>query len=138
VRKGKRKPDPLQEVGALVFGKQHQEAVVLSALRVVLIGSNIPIHNGTRPFTEHDIRATLQFVAVTGVILPLVPDQGSGPFDAFNPHSVWMMVVLISGVGSGGYVLVRLLNARSGLFLTSLLGGIASRTHCCPSPSLRG
>jgi uncharacterized membrane protein (DUF4010 family) len=115
-------------VGALVFWKQHQEAVVLSALMVVLIGLKNPIHKWTRAFTEHDIRATLQFVAVTGVILPLVPNRGFGPFEAFNPHSVWMMVVLISGIGFGGYVLMRLLDARSGLFLTSLLGGIASST----------
>src|SRR5688572_5501922 len=115
-------------VGALVFWKQHQEAIVLTALMVVLIGFKDPIHAWTRAFTEQDIRATLQFVAITGVILPLVPDQAYGPFDGFNPHSVWMMVVLISGVGFAGYVLMRLLDARAGIVLTSLLGGIASST----------
>lgn len=115
-------------VGALVFWQQHQEAILLSALMVVLIGLKNPIHAWTRAFTEDDIRATLQFVAITGVILPLVPDQAYGPFGGFNPHSVWMMVVLISGVGFAGYVLMRLLDARAGIVLTSLLGGIASST----------
>lgn len=115
-------------VGSLVFWQQHQEAIVLTALMVVLIGLKDPIHAWTRAFTEQDIRATLQFVAITGVILPLVPDQAYGPFDGFNPHSVWMMVVLISGVGFAGYVLMRLLDARAGIVLTSLLGGIASST----------
>jgi uncharacterized membrane protein (DUF4010 family) len=115
-------------VGALVFWKQHQEAILVSALMVVLLGLKHPIHAWTRRFTETDVRATLQFVAVTGVILPLVPDRAYGPFQGFNPHSTWMMVVLISSVGFTGYVLMRLLDTRAGLILTSLLGGLASST----------
>lgn len=115
-------------VGALVNWEHHEEAVLISALTVVLLGLKHPIHAWTRKFNETDIRATLQFVAVSGVILPLVPDEDYGPFDAFNPHSTWMMVVLISGIGFAGYVLMRLLDTRAGIVLTSLLGGLASST----------
>lgn len=115
-------------VGALVAWQRREEAVLVSAITVVLLGLKHPIHAWTRAFTDTDIRATLQFVAITGVILPLVPNQAYGPFEGFNPYSTWMMVVLISGVGFAGYVLMRLLDARSGIFLTSLLGGLASST----------
>ncbi len=115
-------------VGALVTWQRREEAVLISAITVVLLGLKHPIHAWTRAFTEIDMRATLQFVAITGVILPLVPNKEFGPFNGFNPFSTWMMVVLISGVGFAGYVSMRLLNARSGIFLTSLLGGIASST----------
>ncbi len=115
-------------VGTLVFWQQHQEAVLVSALMAVVLGLKRPIHAWTRSFTETDIRATLQFVAVTGVILPLVPNQAYGPYDAFNPRSTWMMVVLISSVGFIGYVLMRLLGSRAGIVLTSIFGGIASST----------
>lgn len=115
-------------VGALVQWGHNEEAVLVSALTVVLLGLKHPIHAWTRSFNDTDIRATLQFIAITGVILPIVPDRAFGPFDGFNPYSTWMMVVLISGVGFAGYVLMRLLDAKSGIFLTSLLGGIASST----------
>lgn len=115
-------------IGALVAWDFHKEAVVIAALTVVLLGLKRPIHDWTRKFTEADIRATLQFVAITGVILPLVPNQAFGPFDGFNLHTTWMMVVLISAVGFAGYVLMRLLDARAGIVLTSLLGGLASST----------
>lgn len=115
-------------VGALVHWQKHEEAVLLAALLVVLLGLKHPIHAWTRNFTETDIRATLQFVAVTGVILPLVPNRDFGPYDAFNLRSTWMMVVLISGIGFAGYVLMRLLSARTGVVLTSVLGGVASST----------
>jgi len=70
----------------------------------------------------------LQFVAITGVVLPLVPDRAFGPFGAFNPYETWLMVVLISGLGFIGYIAMRLLGTRAGLLVTSLLGGLASST----------
>jgi uncharacterized membrane protein (DUF4010 family) len=38
------------------------------------------------------------------------------------------MVVLISGLGFAGYLAMRIVGARAGLLLTSLLGGLASST----------
>lgn len=115
-------------VGALVQWDHGEEAVLVAALTVVLLGVKSPVHAWTKRFTETDIRAALQFVAITGVILPLVPHEDIGPYGGFNPYSTWMMVVIISGVGFAGYVLMRLLDTQAGIFLTSLLGGIASST----------
>lgn len=115
-------------VGALVQWEHGEEAMLVAALTVVLLGIKSPVHAWTKKFTEADIRATLQFVAITGVILPLVPNEDFGPYGGFNPYSTWMMVVIISGVGFAGYVLMRLLDTQAGIFLTSLLGGIASST----------
>jgi uncharacterized membrane protein (DUF4010 family) len=111
-----------------VHWEHGQEAALIAALTVVLLGSKHPVHAWTKKFNETDIRATLQFVAITGVILPLVPNEDFGPYGAFNPYSTWMMVVIISGVGFAGYVLMRLLNTQAGIILTSLLGGLASST----------
>lgn len=115
-------------VGALVSWGHAKEAVLVSAVTVVVLGLKTPIHSWTRQFTHEDIRATLQFVAITGVILPLVPNQNLGPYQAVNPFNVWMMVVLISGLGFFGYVMTRLFDARAGVLLASLFGGLASST----------
>ena len=64
-------------VGALVFWNQRQAAVVIAATTVVLLGVKQPLHAWTKRFTADDIRATLQFVAITGVILPLVPNPAA-------------------------------------------------------------
>ena len=115
-------------VGALVYWQHHQEAVFISATTGVLLGLKARIHAWTRAFNSADIHATLQFIAITGVILPLVPDRDLGPFNAFNPFSTWLMVVLISGLGFAGYVAMRMLGTSAGILLTSLLGGLASST----------
>ncbi|MBM3872396.1 MAG: MgtC/SapB family protein [Verrucomicrobia bacterium] len=115
-------------VGALVAWNERQAAVLVAGLAMVILASKKPLHDWTRRFTEQDIRATLQFVAITGVVLPLVPDRTFGPWGGFNPYATWMMVILISGLGFVGYVAMRILGARAGLLVTSLLGGLASST----------
>jgi len=115
-------------VGALMAWDSTKAAIVLTMLTMVVLGAKQPLHQWTRNFTPEDVRAALQFVAITGVILPIVPNRPMGPFDGFNPYSTWLMVVLISGVGLVGYVAMRTLGTKSGIVVTSLLGGLASST----------
>ena len=114
--------------GALVNWGHTQTAIVTAALTMVMLGIKQPLHTWTGRFTAADIRATLQFVAITGVILPLVPDRAMGPYEALNPYSIWMMVVLISGIGFLGYLLMRMLGAKAGITATGLVAGLASST----------
>lgn len=114
--------------GCLVFWNELPAAVLVAATTMVLLGIKQPLHDWTRTFTKHDVRGTLQFAAITGVILPLVPNRDMGPFEAFNPFSTWLMVVLISGLSFAGYIAMRLLGAGAGILATSLLGGVASST----------
>lgn len=115
-------------LGALVCWGHLMMAVMLAALTMIVLGIKQFSHSWTRKFTPEDIRSTLQFVAVTGVVLPLVPNQGFGPYEAINPYSLWLMVILISGLGFVGYILMRWLGARAGVALTGLVGGLASST----------
>jgi len=115
-------------VGALVNWGHQQMAVLVAALTMVTLGSKQPLHSWTRHFTNEDIFSALQFAATTGVILPLVPDRAMGPFGAFNPYATWLMVVLISGLGFAGYILMRLLGTQAGITITGLVGGLASST----------
>lgn len=115
-------------VGVLVYWEQRQAALLVAATTVVILGIKQTLHAWTRALTPADIRGTMQFVAITGVILPLVPDKAFGPFLAFNPYSTWLMVVLISGLGFAGYVAMRMLGAKAGITITGIAGGVASST----------
>lgn len=115
-------------IGGLVHWDHTPLAIMLAALTMLVLGLKQKSHYWTSRFTPEDIRSTLQFVAVTGVVLPLVPNQDFGPFGAINPYSLWLMVVLISGLGFVGYLLMRMLGTRAGVLLTGLVGGLASST----------
>jgi uncharacterized membrane protein (DUF4010 family) len=58
----------------------------------------------------------------------LLPDQGYGPYDVLNPRAIWLMVIFISGINFAGYLLSKMLEARRGILLTGLVGGLASST----------
>jgi uncharacterized membrane protein (DUF4010 family) len=115
-------------VGALVAWGHTNYAVLVTAVTAVTVGLKQPIHAWTRTLTPEDIRATLQFIAITGVILPLVPNRDFGPLGAFNPYSIWLLVVLISGIGFAGYLMMRFLGTEAGITLTGIAGGLASST----------
>jgi uncharacterized membrane protein (DUF4010 family) len=78
--------------------------------------------------SEADLFATLQILVVALVALPLLPDQGFGPFDAINPARTGKMVLLIGGVSYVGFLTSRLLGSGRGLVLTGLVGGVVSST----------
>ncbi|MCX6935592.1 MAG: DUF4010 domain-containing protein [Verrucomicrobia bacterium] len=115
-------------IGGLVAWHQEKVALVLTFTVVILLALKPYVHRMSRRFSREDVRMALQFAAITGVILPLVPDESWGPFQAFNPRMIWMMVVLVSGASFGGYVAVRLIGQRMGIALTGILGGVASST----------
>ena len=115
-------------VGSLIYWQQLEAALAIAVTIGILLASKPFIHRWTRNLTNEDIVSLLQFLAVTGLILPLVPNRGFGPLSAFNPYSIWLMVVLISGLGFVGYVAVRLLGTRAGITVTGLAGGLASST----------
>lgn len=115
-------------IGGLVFWQMERVALVLAFSIMILLALKPVLHRFTRGITMEDVRSALKFAAVSGVILPLVPDEALGPYGAFNPHVIWLMVVLVSGVGFAGYLAVRGLGQRVGIALTGLLGGLASST----------
>jgi uncharacterized membrane protein (DUF4010 family) len=62
------------------------------------------------------------------VILPVLPDEGYGPYQALNPRTIWWFVVLISTLSFVGYLAIRVLGPRRGYLATGLFGGLVSST----------
>ena len=61
------------------------------------------------------------------MILPIVPTADFGPFH-LNPFKTWLVVLAVSGVSYGSYLLQRMIKGGHGTFLSAILGGIYSST----------
>lgn len=114
-------------IGTLVWAGQELAALALAIGVTVLLQSKNWIHGTVSRFSEDDLVAVLRFGVLSGVILPLLPNEDIGPFNAFNPFETWLMVVFVGAIGLAGYVALRLLGPR-GLAPTGLLGGLVSST----------
>lgn len=112
--------------GALMGIGLEKYAVMLAIVLAVTLGMRTWTDKWSSSLTGTDIRAGLQFACLTGVLLPLVPNQTL--WGVFNPYTTWLMVVLISGVNFVGYIAMRWLGARAGAAVTGLIGGLASST----------
>jgi len=115
-------------LGGMVYWGYTRTAVIVTVSLLLLLASKEWVHGLSRKFTRTDVYQALQFAAVTGIVLPLVPDHPYGPYGAFNPWMIWLMVVLVSGLGFAGYVAVRIFGEDRGIPFTGLLGGLASST----------
>jgi uncharacterized membrane protein (DUF4010 family) len=114
-------------VGVLVWNDRVIVAAAVAVGVAALLRAKEWLHGLTDKFSDQDVRAVLQFAVLTAVVLPLLPDQDYGPFEAFNPRRVWLMVVFVAAIGLAGYVALRLRGER-GLAVTGLLGGLISST----------
>jgi uncharacterized membrane protein (DUF4010 family) len=113
-------------LGALAYGRPGI-AVALAVVVVGLLISKSRIHHFARDIvTEVEMEDAIKFFVVAFVVLPLLPDQPMGPYGVLNPAKVWLLVVLLTGIGWLGYVGVRALGAERGLMVTGLAGGFVS------------
>jgi len=104
-------------------------AVALAILSVGLLVSKDRIHHFVRDVvSEVELEDAIKFFVIAFVILPLLPDRALGPYGVLNPEKVWLLVVLLTGIGWAGYIGVRALGPERGLLVTGLAGGFVSAT----------
>ncbi|MCK9989798.1 MAG: MgtC/SapB family protein [Rugosibacter sp.] len=115
-------------LGAIVWYGHASLAVMLGIATTALLYFKHQLHDITQRLTHTDILSVLQFGVLSLVILPILPNQSFGPYLALNPHHIWWMVVLISGVSLAGYTALRLIGTHHGATLLGLFGGLVSST----------
>ena len=114
--------------GVLIVLKKPGLGVSIAAATAVLLHLKPSLHKFTAALSETDVRAIMQFAAISLIILPVVPNRVMGPFEAINPYNLWLMVVLVTGISLAGYVAIRLFGSGAGTLLAGLLGGLVSST----------
>ena len=126
-------------VGAYVMVGSMAAAVAVGAVAAVLLHFKDPLHRFVQSIGDRDAMAIMQFVLISLVILPVLPNQsyGFGQFKVFNPRKIWLMVVLIVGISLAGYVAYKMLGKNAGTFLGGILGGMVSSTATTVSYSRR-
>lgn len=133
-------------IGAMVQLNHYITATFIAIFVTFILYLKESMHKLIKRVESEDIRAVLKFAIITFVILPIfdpgyayylrdlgklawlgeVPELMS--VEVINPHTVWLMVVLISGIGFTGYVAIKILGSRKGIGLTGFLGGLVSST----------
>ena len=115
-------------LGSLAVADSRLLAAGGGVVVALLLSLKESLHAVLKHLDARELSAAFKLLFISVVMLPVLPDQGYGPWQVFNPYASWWMVVLIAGLGFAAYVAVRLTGTRHGLLITALLGGLVSST----------
>lgn len=124
-------------VGALLWLGSWSVGAAAGVVCAILLHLKGDLHALAGRINDRDMRAMLQFAAITFVVLPVLPDQTYGPLNVLNPRQIWWMVVLVVGICLIGYVAAKLVAGRTGVLLSGLIGGLISSTATTASAARR-
>ncbi|WP_255245733.1 MgtC/SapB family protein [Sphingobium sp. D43FB] len=104
------------------------EALATAAVTTLILTLRGKAHAMLKGMTQQEVESIARFALVALVILPLLPDANIGPWGAWNPRKIWMVVVVVLGLSFAGYVATRRLGPEKGIMITALCGSLVSST----------
>lgn len=111
----------------VLAGRHAAIAVGAAVAIVVVLSSKEMLHRFLHEtVTERERVDALKFFVAAFVVLPLLPSESFGPAHVLSPQRIWLLVVLITGIGWVGYASTRALGASRGQLVTGLAGGFVS------------
>ena len=114
--------------GFLAGSGEAVAASVATGVTLIVLSLRSPLHHLLRHIDEREMTAIARFALIALVILPLLPDTPFGPYDAWRPRQLWLVVVLVSGFSFMGYIAARWLGPSRGVLATAAAGSLVSST----------
>lgn len=115
-------------LGALTFLGHLEISLPLTVIILIFLSLKVKFQSIVGRITQTELFAFIQFVIVVLLIFPFLPDQNLGPYNVINPREIGWVIVLTSGVGFVGYMLMKFLGTNMGILLTGIVGGLVSST----------
>jgi uncharacterized membrane protein (DUF4010 family) len=103
-------------------------ASTAAIITVLLLNYKLTIHQWLQHLHENELKAGIQLLLISVVLLPVLPNEGFGPWQALNPYKIWLMVVLIATISFIGYFAMKIGGPKKGILFTGLFGGLVSST----------
>jgi uncharacterized membrane protein (DUF4010 family) len=103
-------------------------AVAAAVAMAILLALREPLHSWVRKVTWLEMRSALVLLAMSFLLLPILPNRPVDPWNVLNPSEIWLLAIFIAAVSFAGYVAVRVLGDRKGVALAAIAGGMASST----------
>jgi uncharacterized membrane protein (DUF4010 family) len=114
--------------GILATSGQPILAIASAAIVTMILAMRGELHGLIKKLGEADVIALTRFAVIAGAIWPLLPDERFGPYGAWNPHQLWLVVVFVTGLSFAGYAATRVFGADKGTLATAAIGGAYSST----------
>ncbi|WP_274880304.1 MgtC/SapB family protein [Vibrio harveyi] len=115
-------------LGSLAVSGEPVLAAAAAVITAVVLDNKRELHQALQRLQEYELDAALRLLLISIVLLPLLPNQAYGPWNALNPYEIWWMVVLIASISFVGYFAIKIGGAKRGILFTSVFAGLSSST----------
>lgn len=127
-----------------------QIIIAVTTLVLLLLSQKDKIKSAIEDIRRFELNAFIIYAILALVIMPFLPNESYSlsnfkeldsllknagvsvmnivKVDLFNPFKTWLVLVLITGVDLGGYILSRIIGSKKGWLITSVIGGLVSST----------
>jgi uncharacterized membrane protein (DUF4010 family) len=115
-------------LGLMVWYDLENYAIFIAVVVIILLEIKPRLLKFESHISSTDINAVILLLAMSFIILPILPDEMVGPYKLFNPYKTWLMAVIIAGISFVGYIAIKVFGHKHGVFLTGAAGGLISST----------
>lgn len=114
-------------VGILIADGHLLVPVAVTIMMLALLSWKDEMVTFSNYLQRNEIHAAITLGILSFVILPVLPEGPIDPWGLLDPRKIWLMVVLISSIGFGNYILLKLYGAK-GITFTGFFGGLVNST----------
>jgi uncharacterized membrane protein (DUF4010 family) len=115
-------------LGAVALALPPWVAVTMTVTAVLLLTHRGPLHDFAGHLDLKEIVTAGQFLVLTGIILPLLPNEPVTTLTHITPRQVWLALVVVSTFSYASYLAQRYWAAAAGGLWMAALGGLYSST----------
>ena len=113
-------------LGALAVMGDMTAAAAAGVAVAMLLALKGALHAWLKRLTWEELRAGLILLAMTVILLPLLPDRDLSRWLPINPREVWLLTILIAALSFAGYLAIRAAGPSLGVLLSAAMGALVS------------
>ncbi len=103
-------------------------AIGVTVAAVLLLTARERLHDLARRLELREIVTAGQFLILTGLVLPLLPDRPVTALTAITPYNAWLALLAVCTISYASYLLRRYVAPPGGDIWVAALGGLYSST----------
>jgi uncharacterized membrane protein (DUF4010 family) len=115
-------------LGAVALALPHWVAIGATVATVLFFTARTALHDLARRVEISEIVTAGQFLILTGLVLPLLPDTPVTRFTTISPHQAWLALLVVSTMSYGSYLAQRYLKIPAAGLWTAAVSGLYSST----------
>jgi len=115
-------------LGAVAVASPPWVAVTMTVVPVLLLTGRVQLHALAQKIDLKEIITAGQFLILTGIVLPLLPNEPVTTLTSITPRQVWLALVVVCTFSYVSYLAQRYWAAAAGGLWMAALGGLYSST----------